>query len=144
MVFMLDIDIAWLASWSSSVWAALREHRIAWINIRLPIIFTYFKEKAVLWNVLIYNKTICIILTTIYGLHIFLFIQVLNLVIAYDFWKWKIKGNFKIKTKGIEQTYVSGLYTILNDGKQNLRVKNLGPIRSGNGSMPFKRDQITE
>lgn len=83
------------------------------------LVFTYFEEKAVLWNVLIYSKTICILLTTIYGLHIFLFIQVLNLVIAYDFWKWKIKWNFKIKTKGIEQTYVSGLYTILNDGKQN-------------------------
>lgn len=127
MVFMLDIDIAWLASWSSSVWAALREHRTAWINIRLPskfflfknLVFAYFEEKAVLWYVLFYNKTICILLTTIYGLHIFLFIQVLNVVIAYDFWKWKIKWNFKIKTKGIEQTYVSGLYTILNDGKQN-------------------------
>lgn len=152
MVFMLDIDIAWLASWSSSVWAALREHRTAWINIRLPskfflfknLVFTYFEEKAVLWIALFDKKTICILLTTIYGLHIFLFIQVLNVVIAYDFWKWKIKGNFKIKTKGIEQTYVSGLYTMLNDGKQNQWVKNLCSIRSGNGSMPFKRDQITE
>lgn len=46
-----------------------------WVSFFLfkNFVFIYFEEKVVFWNVLIYNKIICIFLIIIYRLYIFLF-----------------------------------------------------------------------